>query len=73
MGHLNQTQANIRSTKPKRVPLPEATEAELQKLHGKKEQDVYILVIDTWTMKTKFIQIRRKKIRHVQEVEIDTS
>ena len=38
---------------PMRVPLPEATETELKKLRGKKEQDVYISVIDTWTMKNK--------------------
>ena len=51
MGHLNQTQVNIRFTKPKRASLPEATEEELAQLRGKKEQNVYISVIDTWTMK----------------------
>ena len=51
MGHLNQTRANVRSTKPKRVPLPVATAAELARLRGKKEQDVYIEVVDTWTLK----------------------
>ena len=32
MGHLNQTRANVRSTKPKRASLPEATAEELVQL-----------------------------------------
>ena len=53
MGHLNLTRANVRSTTPKRVPLPVATDEELKQLIGKKEQDVYTSVIDTWTIKNK--------------------
>ena len=32
MGHFNKTRANVRSTKPKRAPLPEATAKELAQL-----------------------------------------
>ena len=59
MGHFNQTRANVRSTKQKHAPLPEATTKELAKLQGKKEQDVYISVIDTWTMEKPSTQIRQ--------------
>ena len=49
---LSGNRANVRFTKPKQVPFPEATDDKLKQLIGKKEQDVYISVIDTWAMKT---------------------
>ena len=51
MGCLNQSQANVRSTRRKRLPLPEATEEELKRLVGKKERDVCVKIIDTHDMK----------------------
>ena len=53
MGHLNQTRANVRSTKPKQIPLPGSTNDKLKQLIGKKEQDVSISIVDIWTMKHK--------------------
>ena len=73
MVHLNQTRVNVRSTKPERVPLPEATDKELKQLRGKKEQDVYISVIDTWAMKNTTYQIRQANSLCDQEVAIDIS
>ena len=53
MGHLNQSRAGVRSTKRKINPLPEATEDDLKPLLGKKLQDVYFKVVDTWDPKYK--------------------
>ena len=69
MGHLNQTRANVRSTKPKQVLLPEATDNKLKQLIGKKEQDVFISVVNTWTI----TQIRLANSRYDREEEINTS
>ena len=46
-GHLNQSPADMRSTKPKRVPLMEANPDDLKKMLGVKGQDVYIDIWDT--------------------------
>ena len=51
MGRLNQSRANVRSTRRKWLPLPEATEEELKRLVGKKEKDVCVKIIDTHDMK----------------------
>ena len=51
MGRLNQSRANVRSTRRKRLPLPEATEEELKRLVGKKEKNVCVKIIDTHDMK----------------------
>ena len=45
-GHLNQSPAGTRSTKPKRVPLMEANQDELKQMLGVKERDVYIKIWD---------------------------
>ena len=82
MGHLDQSRANVRSTKPKRVPLPEATNEDLAQLIGKKEQDVYITIVDTWTMKHKIYsdqtgqfptRLRRRNRYIMVMVEIDSN
>ena len=53
MGHLDAARANTRSTKTKyqSISLPTATERDLKPLLGKKGQDVYIKMVDTWDMK----------------------
>ena len=45
-GHLNQSPAGTRSTKPKPEPLTKPSETDLAKAFNKKEQDVYIEVYE---------------------------
>lgn len=45
-GHMNQTHKNVRSTQTKAVPLEIFNSA--SKLHGKKEQDVFVKTYNVW-------------------------
>ena len=45
-GHLNQTPANVRSSKPKLAPFKEASAGEFAKAFNKKEGDVFIKIWD---------------------------
>ena len=45
-GHLNQSPAGTRSTKPKPEPLAKGSETDLAKAFNKKEHDVYIEVYE---------------------------
>ncbi|EJK62784.1 hypothetical protein THAOC_16590 [Thalassiosira oceanica] len=45
-GHLNQSRAGVRSTRPKAVPLAEPEEPDVKRAFNVKERDVYIKIID---------------------------
>ena len=70
---LDSSKCSIHKTEARPPPLPEATEAKLKELRGEKEQDVYISVLDTWTMKNKIYSDQTGNSRSDQEMGTDTS
>ena len=75
-GHLNQTQKNVRSTKPKTVPLEDFRSPQLQ---GRKQRDIFTKVYDTrniiFTDQTGKLPHRSQAGNHyiMVMVEIDSS